>query len=382
MADHPDSTSRMPAQARARVRAEVLAYARQTPPGQHRKWPAPAAAAAAVAALTAAAVLAPALDRAPTDPAPASTGAAWQWVSSLGLEVQAPADWPINVADGCSTPPPAEIVRGNRVVMGCGGPLPRERIAIDRGTAPLDRTDPTLSGFYDASPAPTVSPQQVRERDLDGHLARERVYRLDGSITVATLTVPHLGVQLTVTSRDESVVRHALDTARIVDRDTLGCDTVPPVAGWDVPRTGPRVDLAGRGAVTSVTVCGYELLRGEADYAIAPGDTPADFRLTGSTKLTGDAADAAVTAIDDADAGPTPDSPVEECLRGIPETLFLSLQVQYADATTREVRVHYDGCQNRWVATREGLSQATQAQLHALLGPLLGSWGSRALPAR
>ena len=46
--------------------------------------------------------------------------AGWHVVSSLGVEVAVPPDWPVNGFSGCGTEPPARVERDPGAVSGCG----------------------------------------------------------------------------------------------------------------------------------------------------------------------------------------------------------------------------------------------------------------------
>jgi hypothetical protein len=123
----------------------------------------------------------------------------------------------------------------------------------------------------------------------------------------------------------------------------------------------------------SVGVCDYQRDR--------TGDTVAV--LAGSKTLTGPEADAAVAAIEASKAGALPAVPETQCVRE-PESNPLWLHVAYGDGTEPvPVHVRYSTCEERWTASPSGVSQVSEAQLRALLGPLHTGYGfSSGIPAR
>jgi hypothetical protein len=266
---------------------------------------------------------APASRAAPTPAVPAG----WQRISSRGIEVDVPGDWPINSWSGCEPAPKALVERYQGAVAGCGTTeSPAFRLSIE--------------SKKQQSSAPAGVPSTP-----DGHGSR------------LTLTVPsrrHDAVAV-VSGPDAALVRRIAGTVRFVEVDDAGCSTErPPDPSWDPPRPGPAVTLPSPAAVA---VCAYD-----RDL------------LGASTVLTGDAALDAVRTLTAAAAGPLPDRP-QDCVPDLPEDGPLWLHVRGTDGSVTDVRIHYDTCRGRRVTTASGISHVTAAQLKAMLGPLHYGYG-------
>ncbi len=292
-----------------------------------------------------------ALDR-PTGPVGASSSTAperlpvaagWQRISSLGVEVDAPASWPVNTWSECSgsgKPPPAALVtRG-----GTGGrraclsrTVPASRLTIEQSALTVfDNVAPTRDVVTaDGTPA-VVVPRQYRGR------------------AETVLVVASRGVTVTVASPDATVVDRIIASVRVVDVDSAGCRTAYPAApAWDRRAAGPKV---AAGDPESIGVCVYQ------SASLGPV-------VGASTTLTGAAARTAAATLDAAPAGALPDV-VGTCPPGAPSGNPVVLHLRYADGRSVEARVHFSGCADRWVATPTGISQVTVDQLEALAGPL------------
>lgn len=284
--------------------------------------------------------------RAPaTGPAAAGTASSqppvapgWQRISSLGLEVDAPASWPVNTWLGCGTEVPTEQVnrgvRGRPVCLSTA--LPASRLTIE----------PTLM---------TVLDGRAVTRDVttaDGTSAVLIPRKTDGQAETV-LFVASRNLEVLVASPDPAVVDRIIASVRFVDVDSAGCRTAFPAAPpWDHASDGPKIDV---GDPTSIAVCLYER-------------SNSGTLLGASTVLTGTAARTAAAALDEARAGTVPDV-AADCTPGEPDSQVV-VHLRYADDRSIEGRLHFSGCTDRWAATPTGISQATVAQLQALTGPL------------
>ena len=123
---------------------------------------------------------------------------------------------------------------------------------------------------------------------------------------------------------------------------------LPSSPAWDRPAPRPAVRP---GRPTSITVCLYE------------GST-----IGASARLVGRPAAQLAANIAAAKAGPVPDQP-RRCVT-LPEEDPVWLHLHYANGPDQDVRIHFDGCTNRYVASATGQSQVTVAVLQAALTPL------------
>ncbi|MCU1593151.1 MAG: hypothetical protein JWO12_543 [Frankiales bacterium] len=281
----------------------------------------------------------------------------WQVVSSLGLEVYAPGSWPFNGWSGCGPPPPALIERDQGAVAGCGSDSVVPSSLRIQGLQP-----PNPRSTSQPASQPSSKPASVDLGSASGSVSRGQT--ADGRFR-ATVEVPALQAEVSVESPDKKTVDAIVSSVRAVDIDGVGCPTrLGAAPSWDHASTGPAVDLSRPGQVVSVSVCHYEPSR-------SSDATPV---LASSIRLTGVQADAAVTAIERSAAGALPAVPEDQCQRE-PERNPLWLHIAYAHADPVPVHVRYSTCEQRWTASPSGVSQVSQAQLQALLGPLHTGYG-------
>ena len=212
----------------------------------------------------------------------------------------------------------------------------------------LRQQEPTGSATSGPSPSPQPLnrlPASFTERTLtDGRT--ELVVSFDDRDTAVVVRSP-----------DKELVRRIFGTVWLADLDSAGCSAV---------LTGrPEWDRADRGApgkvevgdADAVSVCAYSA--GQA--------TP---RLAASTQLTGSLAAPLLQALRAAPAGHNPDADPATCSSSTPEQSFLVLLVRHRDGVVDEVRVHYDGCRNRYLASATGQSRVSLALLQASYNPL------------
>ncbi len=295
----------------------------------------------------------PAATRATTSPTTSPPGlpAGWQRVSSLGVEVDAPAAWPINPSDSCSAPPTTpEVVRAKNGGLLCGG-----RYELDPENASIAPVRPGLVIRRITVPQPTDPPGTRRTTTVSGSSAVATTHQLPGGFTETVLQVPSRDVEVSVTNQDTAVVDRIIASIRAVGVDSVGCHIqLPATPAWDHRGTGPKVDV---GQPRTIGICLYT-------YDARRGGSVA---LMASATLTGTAARTAAAALNTARAGAIPDV-ANACGFAPPPPVLLLLH--YADGSTVQARIRAGGCSDRWVATPTGVSQPTVAQLDAIVGPL------------
>jgi hypothetical protein len=281
--------------------------------------------------------------------------AGWVPVSSLGVELSVPANWPVNGFSGCGVEPPFRVERHRGAVAGCGHVASPTStvVAIERSDAPPGQ---------DAEPVATKGSTATQQVSLAGAPAVLATSHLADGRTEMVLTVPAINVRVYAAGPDADLLGRVLHTTRVVDVDSAGCPRdLPESPSWDQPTVRPAVRP---GTPESVTVCAYE------------GTT-----LGASARLAGPQSAALVAALAAAKAGPVPDRP-KNCVAE-PESDPLWLHLHYTDGPDQNMRIHYDGCRNRYVASASGQSQVTVAVLAAALNPLHTGYGfDTSLPKR
>lgn len=312
-----------------------------------RAW-LPAVAAAAVAILAVGGVAAWRADQ-PTPPAVASTPSpapstavpqGWEPVASLGIEIHVPGTWRVTGAvNSCTlTDPAAGTVSrplGAITAQGCFKP--------PRGTL--------ISFQHTMRKPPTAG--RVTE---DGH-------------TTITWVSPDRTAAVMASGTDTALLQRVIDTARVVEVDSLGCTTTPPRLAWDRPRTGlPPVRLASD--VIEVVGCAYAVHGGS--------DDDPEYRLVASRTF--DAADRAAlaTALRRAPAGAAPDVP-QNCAPDLVETEYVVLHVRDAVATT-PLALHSVNCLDRYVAGPRAQSAVTVRLVTTVMEAIQVGFGYNQLP--
>lgn len=276
----------------------------------------------------------------------------WKTVSSLGVELAVPKAWQVvGAIAGCGPLPAAVVERGGGLVAGCAYTEPRTLTVVRiTGLSGLRQQEPTGS----ATSGPSVSPQPLN--------------RLPASFTERTLTDGRTELVVSFVDRDTAVVvrgpdkdlvRRVFGTLQLADLDSAGCTAVlsdPP--DWDrADRGTPTTVVVGDADV--VSVCAYSSGSGEP----AP-------RLAASVRLSGSDAAPVLDALRAAPAGRNPDADPATCSSSTPERSFLVLLVRHLDGALDQVRVHYDGCRNRYLADAGGQSRVSLALLQGAYSPL------------
>ena len=266
----------------------------------------------------------------------------WRVVSSRGLQVAVPADWPINADLSCGPQPAFSLTRDPGAQPVCRAAKPDARatqVTIEPASDYAERDD-ALKG----------RPTSTRQVSLAGAPAILFQGSYADGRTALVLTVPGIDVQVAASGPDADVLERVLQTTRVVEVDDVGCSRDLPVRpAWDRPRPGPAVHP---GAPTSVGVCLYE------------GTV-----LGASARLSGSQATALVTAMTASRPGPDPDN-ARLCAAGLPESTPLWLHLHYLDGTQQDVRVRFSGCVSRWMASPTGVSRVSIAVLRAAIDPL------------
>lgn len=282
---------------------------------------------------------------------PATAPAGWQVVSSLGVELNAPAGWAVAVREPCDAT--ATVVRGGGVrPTSLCVPLHPNTITFVRiaKSSAVSLSRPTGGVFASVSP-----PRTLRVGDAPAAL---REGRLSDGRSHYWLAFPSIGVTVEAVGMDAEVLRQVLRTARPVSVDDAGCATVQPGA----PRaaTGEVSAPVRPGQPVSVGVCYYE-----------------ERRLSASTTLAGSAAADVTASIAAAAPGRLTNGPA--CPSGVSRRAAAEmwLQLSYADATTAKLLVRWEGgCDGaQFVASSTGVSHVTMRLLRATLGPLGVGYG-------
>lgn len=296
-------------------------------------------------------------DSAPTTDAREAppVAAGWQRISSLGIEIDAPADWPINSWQGCGPTPDAMIFRAPGGSFGCGSE------EVIPSLLQIDVIGSTEGPGREPSPAPAPVPTTIGGSDAT--VARS----VDGDgRTTAVVKLPDQRVEVLLAGTDPALIDRMLAGLRTVDVDSAGCSvTLPDSPAWDRPAAGPKVEL---GSADSVAVCLY------AQW---------NSRLQASTVLTGPDAQTAVTSVNAAAAGVAPNPSPDTCPGDEEDRSPVWLAFRHPDGTTTPARLRFSPCADRYLATPGGVSHATRAQLAALLETLHSAYFySQDLPAR
>jgi len=318
------------------------------------------AAAAAVAVLTAGTVAA-VQGFTPGATGPASSAAAappvapgWQRISSLGMEVDVPASWPMNPWDGCEPVPATAVYRGQRTVRGCGSDgAVVSSLTIEQAGAPPT----TAAAAGDSVPAPSPTSAPVERTVGRGVRATVQEAAGPGGRTEIWVTVPERRVRAVITGTDRRLLERILATVNVVNVDSAGCSVdQPPAPDWDRPADGPGVSV---GAPVAAAVCAYH------------GGV-----LSASATLRGQAVRTLAAAVDRAPAGTVARPPTGTCTLDEEDPAPVWLHMRAPDGSRTSARLRYAGCGIRYLATPDGVSKATDAILSAALRPLVTGYST------
>lgn len=171
----------------------------------------------------------------------------WQRVSSLGVEVDAPATWPINSWNGCGDGPPPAWRRSS----GHGPSAP----CVDEDPGVPSSPRRWTSGVPARSPTTCQRPPSAPTTDPPG--GPRPSSRSRGATSKWRPPAP-----------DPLLVRRIIASVRPVPVDSVGCLTdLPRSPVWNRRASGPAVDL---GRPTSITVCYYPATRGTGRRSSGP----------------------------------------------------------------------------------------------------------------
>ncbi len=271
-----------------------------------------------------------------------SAAAGWRLESSLGLEIEVPADWATNNS-GCGQTDASSVVRGKGVETMCLTPEPENKQVAEL----LRLTDPL---------PPLGSPDQVT---VDGVPALRGEGRLADGRYAGTITFPDRDIGLSVRTADQATTAHILDSLHVVDVDHLGCATAAPAPGHPQPAGGNTLVPA---RPTEIDVCFYAH----------------DPLLQASTAITGAAAAALATGLNAARHGNNPDLTCDDYNDKLGPDAVLLVR---ADGATTVVFVTANACTGRGLSNGTRTAQLTETLLHLILRPLHSGYAFAELPA-
>ncbi|KYG08177.1 hypothetical protein BE21_02035, partial [Sorangium cellulosum] len=256
---------------------------------------------------------APAASAAPAATPPAAA-AGWRFESSLGVQIEVPADWAVNDY-GCNMSDRPTVVRAQVYQLGCLTPeKPTKQVAQIGADAPEEvkkgpeftRRDVSLGG---------VNAERTEGRGADGR-------------HFGWLRIPSRQILISVRTHDPEIARRILDSAQLVSVDHNGCpDRRPPKAA----HPGARTAMAPRDPA-SISICYYG----------PRGDV-----LRTSARLSGRDAAALAAALNASRPGPNPDVDPKQCLHPpAPPPADAVLLVEDA-AGKGAIHVAFSGCTGR-----------------------------------
>lgn len=271
--------------------------------------------------------------------------AGMQAVSSLGIEIFAPADWSLNDT-GCGQTSAPSVVRG--VVMNsgdCFAPEPPDKTVVlidslDVSWLPFELTQPYPDG--QGSPPPSVPVLTFEPTTVDGRPAERGEALLPDGRAVGVLRFTADDVAVVVRTPNAQLIEPIFASARFVDRDHAGCPTTRPDALSFIAESTAD-PLAALDTVENATACSYPASRNGqrlGSSAVIHGDELATLKLElRQLELRFD---------------PTPDLSLESCSdpRPVPEEDIL-LALRLTDATVRYVVLAEWGCETVAIAAAQ-----------------------------
>jgi hypothetical protein len=262
---------------------------------------------------------------APSDDARSSPAlpAGWRWESYRGVEVGVPGDWGYaRSSTGQITTQwctdlyhPVEHVVARPGLSTAAGCFTVDPIEPSRGPDP--GTLIATTGIFVAFDGITATANDGPRREGDR-----------ATVTVNGVTV---AVQAPARLREQIVATIHPTTA-----DSNGCPTSHQISNAPDMRPDPAVDVGSLAGVTAVTACKYAVHAG----VNAGGHGPA---LLSSLRLTGEAAQAAISGIAEAPRGGGPDAP-STCAMDFSygdDIIVLSIT---SGQTRNEIYLRYSGC--------------------------------------
>lgn len=306
----------------------------------------------------------------PSSSAPANPALAGgtRWLGFRDLEVQVPADWPLD--DGPIRP---DCVHGPKDAKSWGGPdHPYVEVATGFGGVPLIgcTSPPAPADLPSAFSPPPFGSLPFEFWTSHVTLTNPTADVPDGTWTYRgwTLTRRTLGdVQVVVleSPEDGGLAARVMSSARRTSLDVNGCPTVSDVqkAAFQVPEAEGVPDGDFQGVIA---VCQYERGRSAASG------------LVGSRQIAGADATELVAAIRDAPVGGGPDRP-ENCLHDEYGDTGILLRFLPPDWVPRDVLypeayVYYDTCFGNGIVDRSGSRQLTVGDCRPLFAGTVRIW--------
>lgn len=274
----------------------------------------------------------------PAEPDGRTASPGWRLESSLGMEIEVPADWATNDIRCNQTGAPS-VVRARNVEPLCLTPEPvTKSVAEIRGvveelTPGLPRRPVTIDG---------VVLQRAEGRLADGRYA-------------GSLTTPD-GRGLDVRTTDQALTTRILDSLHLVDVDHLGCTTRRPAGRPTAPSGSEFVPAQP----SEIDVCFYD-------------DTNSG-RLSTSGALTGAEAVSLATALNAAKGGRNSDAP-ENCAPEVASSPTNAVLLIRTPAGVRQVFAIFTGCLHRGLDNGARYAQLTVDLLQQFMAPLKASYG-------
>ncbi|KYF52789.1 hypothetical protein BE08_02315, partial [Sorangium cellulosum] len=261
--------------------------------------------------------------------------------SSLGLQIEVPADWAVN-DHGCNMSARPTVVRAQGPQRECLTPEPpTKQVAIIGHDAPDDvlkgpaftRRGVSLGG---------VSAERTEGRGADGrHLG--------------WLRIPSRRLMVSVRTHDAEIARRILDSARLVSVDHNGCPARRPPEKRPAATHPTARSTMAPGNPSSISICYY--------------GANADTLLT-SARLSGREAAALAAALNSAAPGPNPDADPKECaLPPSPPPADAVLLAE--DAAGRgAIHVAFSGCTGRGLDNGALRARVNLAIIERIMVPL------------
>jgi hypothetical protein len=270
--------------------------------------------------------------------------AGWRVESSVGVEVAVPADWVVNDY-GCGMTDRSTIVRnGGQSPLACATPEP-----ATKQLAAIEHRFMTQYGHSGSDLYPGLAERNVMINGISGTRAEGN---LDDGRHAGWIWLPARQVAVLVKTRNPATTRQILDSVRLVDVDSAGCETHRPEP--TPPSRGSRSTFVNPNP-TAISICHY----GSRPWG---SDTPADL-LDASTKITGVDARHLAALLNAAPVGANPDAPAHQCRENLPVLADVVLHLWDNDGTGNSVWIAYASC------TQRGLyNGASRAQMsHTIL---------------
>ena len=194
-------------------RADGLRHAVEARVRRHRRHAWTTAGAAVLATAAVVAGVAVVADRPARRPAVVAAAPGTRWFARHGVEVAVPVAW-LSGKVWCGFAQEDAVVVEEGPVASCLPPVPPHLNVVTFGAA--DRIQRVFTGEFEES-----------DDTVDGVPVRRMVGRTYAGQYVEALVVPSRAYSVRVSTDDPAVARRVLDTARIADVDSYGCQAHP-----------------------------------------------------------------------------------------------------------------------------------------------------------